>query len=291
MSLFSPFSLIHPHLEAQMDSTKHLKEQIFHLENLLSKLSTYNDYKDKCAILNALPSVQTYINQPGSVQKFLSKLFPESDFVMKSIIAIGQAPIVFNIFNADEEITNKLLDLLERLLEIEVFYRHIGGVIGYHLTVLKLIVNSLEPSPSFFEDTHYVKPEGLYLNEDDREVRKAVRRGIEHLSDIAMIYPIGGAGDRLNFKDEKSEDPLPVALLPFLGRTLLEGMIRDLQAKEFLSFKLTGKQVITPIAIMTSIEKKNNIHIFNICKSHHWFGRSAESFYLFIQPLVPVITI
>src|SRR5262249_52022707 len=123
------------------------------------------------------------------------------------------------------------------------------------------------------------------------QVSQAVRWGIENIPHAAMIYPMGGAGDRLDLREEKTNQPLPAALLPFLGRSLLEGVIRDLQAQEYLTFKLLGKQPLVPIAIMTSSEKNNHIHILNIFKNSHWFGRPSDSIHFFIQPLVPVITI
>jgi len=46
---------------------------------------------------------------------------------------------------------------------------------------------------------------------------------------MAEIYPLGGAGDRLGLVDEETGECLPVAMLPYCGRTLLEGLIRDLQ--------------------------------------------------------------
>lgn len=46
---------------------------------------------------------------------------------------------------------------------------------------------------------------------------------------MAEIYPLGGAGDRLGLVDEVTGECLPVAMLPYCGRTLLEGLIRDLQ--------------------------------------------------------------
>lgn len=48
---------------------------------------------------------------------------------------------------------------------------------------------------------------------------------------MGEIYPLGGAGDRLGLVDERSGECLPVAMLPYCGRTLLEGLIRDLQAR------------------------------------------------------------
>src|SRR5262249_10292867 len=74
------------------------------------------------------------------------------------------------------------------------------------------------------------------------------------------------------------------------GRTLLEGLIRDLQGREYLFEKLTGKSVTVPVALMVSDEKSNEAHIKAICEERAWFGRGRENFLFFKQPLIPVIT-
>lgn len=114
-------------------------------------------------------------------------------------------------------------------------------------------------------------------------------------------------------------------MLPYCGRTLLEGLIRDLQvldcqlsntesysifdnkiktriiiydgrwniwfalshlkAREFLYFKLYGKQCITPVAIMTSAAKNNHKHVTSLCERLSWFGRGRSTFQLFEQVL------
>lgn len=273
-----------------MKNTTNLQKQITKLQSLLGALEGKNHYRDKLKVLDKLPIVKKYLSKPSPIQNFLSILNHESEFVIKAIIAIGQAPIVFNIQEINDILFEKLVNLLERLLEIEVFYYHLGGIIGYHLTMLTLIFNHLFPTPLKLDHCHYTNPEGLHLDDDSPQVRQAVRWGIESVQHTAMIYPLGGAGDRLGLKEEKTGTPLPAALLSFLGRSLLEGNIRDLQAREYLSFKLFGNQSLTPIAIMTSIEKNNHVHILNICKTKQWFGRPSSSFHFFIQPLVPVIT-
>lgn len=48
---------------------------------------------------------------------------------------------------------------------------------------------------------------------------------------MAEMYPLGGAGDRLGLVDAVTGEPLPVAMLQYCGRTLLEGLIRDLQVR------------------------------------------------------------
>lgn len=55
---------------------------------------------------------------------------------------------------------------------------------------------------------------------------------------LGEIYPLGGAGDRLGLVDPNTGECLPAALLPFCGRTLLEGLIRDLQVQDVDSFNL-----------------------------------------------------
>lgn len=49
---------------------------------------------------------------------------------------------------------------------------------------------------------------------------------------MGEIYPLGGSADRLGLVDSNSGESLPAAMLPYCGRTLLEGLIRDLQVIE-----------------------------------------------------------
>ncbi|XP_040380381.1 UTP--glucose-1-phosphate uridylyltransferase 3, chloroplastic isoform X2 [Oryza brachyantha] len=187
------------------------------------------------------------------------------------------------------------MELLRRLLkflgDIDEFYDCIGGIIGYQIMALELLSASKDrkhrPSKDKFIDFHV--PSGLNLLEDTEYASQAALWGIEGLPELGEIYPIGGAGDRLGLVDSDTGESLPAALLPYCGRSLLEGLIRDLQAREFLHFKIFGKQCITPVAIMTSSVKDNHEHITAICERLEWFGRGRENFRLFEQPLVPVV--
>lgn len=62
----------------------------------------------------------------------------------------------------------------------------------------------------------------------------------------------------------------------------------DLEAREWLYFKLYGERIVTPVAIMTSEVKSNHYHIRSLCESMEWFYRGDDNFHLFQQPLVPV---
>ncbi|XP_022746783.1 UTP--glucose-1-phosphate uridylyltransferase 3, chloroplastic-like isoform X2 [Durio zibethinus] len=200
----------------------------------------------------------------------------------------------------DEE-SGDLKKLLKILGEIEEFYDCIGGIIGYQIMVLELLAQSsvemqtTNHSQHVHEsmDCHFLEihpPTGCDLSQSTEYASQAALWGIEGLPDLGEIYPLGGSADRLGLVDPDTGECLPAAMLPYCGRTLLEGLIRDLQAREFLYFKLYGKQCITPVAIMTSSAKNNQEHITSLCERLGWFGRGRSSFQLFEQPLVPTVS-
>lgn len=192
-----------------------------------------------------------------------------------------------------------LKKLLKTLSEIEQFYDCIGGIIGYQIMALQLLSpakddRTLKGSPCLYKSwqNKYMEihaPTGLDLFENMEYASQAALWGIEGLPELGEIYPLGGAGDRLGLVDPDTGECLPAAMLPYCGRTLLEGLIRDLQAREFLHFKIYGKQCITPVAIMTSSVKNNHEHITALCERFGWFGRGRQNFHIFEQPLVPVV--
>src|SRR3990167_9258336 len=103
-----------------------------------------------------------------------------------------------------------------------------GGILGYHKRVLELICEKkgyilfTEPKMKAF---HH--PPGTVLTHDSLEIRKSIVEGIKNLPSLGEIYPIGGAGERLDLHDEKLGLPLPTAVLKFMGRSLLTGLILD----------------------------------------------------------------
>ncbi|XP_057980825.1 UTP--glucose-1-phosphate uridylyltransferase 3, chloroplastic isoform X2 [Malania oleifera] len=201
----------------------------------------------------------------------------------------------------EEEEIEALKKLLKTLADIEQFYDCIGGIIGYQIVALELLAQSTierqainwsqhinESMKCQFLEIH--RPDGLDLSQNKEYASQAVLWGIEGLPDLGEIYPLGGSADRLGLVDPDTGECLPAAMLPYCGRTLLEGLIRDLQAREFLYFKMYGKQCVTPIAIMTSSAKNNHKHITSLCERLKWFGRGQSSFQLFEQPLVPAVS-
>ncbi|KAK8508246.1 hypothetical protein V6N13_055689 [Hibiscus sabdariffa] len=191
--------------------------------------------------------------------------------------------------------TEDFKKLLKVLGQVEEFYDCIGGIVGYQIMVLELLAqSSLQIQTTTHESMECQlleihPPTGCDLSSDTEYASQAALWGIEGLPDLGEIYPLGGSADRLSFVDSETGECLPAAMLPYCGRTLLEGLIRDLQAREFLYFKLYGKQCITPVAIMTSSAKNNHGHITSLCERLGWFGRGRQSFRFFEQPLVPTV--
>ncbi|XP_002528323.2 UTP--glucose-1-phosphate uridylyltransferase 3, chloroplastic [Ricinus communis] len=205
-----------------------------------------------------------------------------------------------NNLDLKEEEFEDLRKLLKTLDEIERFYDCIGGIIGYQIMVLELLAQSTSDKQTTNWSRHIQEsmecqfleihtPNVVDLSENAEYACQAALWGVEGLPDLGEIYPLGGSADRLGLVDPDTGECLPAAMLPYCGRTLLEGLVRDLQAREFLYFKLYGKQSITPVAIMTSSAKNNHKHITSLCERLCWFGRGRSSFKLFEQPLVPAV--
>lgn len=268
-----------------------IKEQIEVLEPLYAQLLMANDFLEKLRIIETNPFVKEFLQSSKILAHHLAEMDSKNNFVIKAVLAIGQGTVIFHGIEAIKNISERLKTLSEALFELESFYSSIGGIVGYHCAVLELIYAKGKPKQNKTYSVKYEKPLGIDLSKDTQDVRLAVRWGIEHMAKIAEIYPVGGAGDRLNLKDASNGQLLPAAQLNFCGRTLLEGLIRDLQGREFLHYKLFNRQLMTPLALMTSHEKNNHNQVLNICKKNKWFGRLKDSFAFFIQGLVPMVTI
>ncbi len=146
--------------------------------------------------------------------------------------------------------------------------------------------NSLRDEKSSSPSEYYQRPAGIDITSENEPI---ILEGIVSLPFLAEIYPVGGAADRLKLFDPVSGEPLPAAKLEFCGHSLLEGLVRDIQAREYLYYKLFNIQTATPIAMMTSSEKENHRHILSLCEEKKWFGRPKEAFRFFCQPLVPTM--
>lgn len=316
-------------LQKELQSSRSLKERIAAVDRCpevqaifgtaqsplamfcLRELSEYDKYLIKCLVASGQEHVMDW-TQPISQEQIVTG----TDLLKGTFHLMGQLIQVCNDVKSlqtwpsgiaglnmlasnkrgreQEEFRLSLKGFLQVLDAMEKFYDCIGGIVGYQLTALELIKSSEVGAASCvngkeIQETFYHIPEGKDLSRDTAFATKAAAWGINGLPYMGEIYPVGGAGDRLGLVDDVTGECLPVAMLPYCGRTLLEGHIRDLQAREYLYFKIHKQQVATPLAIMTSAAKKNNKRVHALLESRGWFGRPRENFKLFEQPLVPTV--
>lgn len=236
----------------------------------LSFVKSSRDLEEKRKNLEVLPLIAQKLREPH-YQKLLAKKSLEQQVTILSLIALGQ----------EEIIERHLPDLVE----VERFYASMGGVIGYHLAALALI----EENKNKAVHNRYTSPPGYEIRQKDNFTWQAIIEGIRMIPQMGELYPVAGLGVRLNLQEEEGK-PLPAAYLPFCGRSLLEGLVRDASAREYLYYKLFGKRVTIPIALMTCRKNDNLRLIEELLEKNGWFGRSRESFFLFTQLLVPVVT-
>lgn len=229
---------------------------------------------------NSVFSAQTY----QKIEPLLAKKPVEYQSVCKKLIELGQFP-------APEKLDEKSLDLLlEKLVGVENFYKEIGGITGYQNKILELLQAHAVSESDHNQTVSYHPPSWVDISEETPEVWESLFDGIDATAVMAEMVPLGGAADRLHLIDEKTGSELPAAKLSFSGRPLLSAILRDLQAREYLYYKIYGKQITVPLAFMTSEEKDNHLHVEQLMEENGWFGRPKESFRFFKQPLVPVVS-
>lgn len=245
------------------------------LRRLMAKLQRCVSSEEQIALLSSE-------RKPAWHDPLSSQLSVEERLMVELIYAIGQGERLFGQGGEEESFRN----LLARLVAFHRFYEPVGGVVGYQLAALDLLHAA---QASHGSSVRYSDPHPIEIIADTRERRRAVAEGIRRLPQMAEIYVVGGSGDRLGLLDAAGK-PLPVALLQFDGRTLLEGLVRDLDGRERLHERIYGERVYTPIVLMTSHEGGNHERIVDLCERKYWFGRPRDSFYLITQPSVPVMS-
>lgn len=242
--------------------------------------------QERISVLKLLPLVDEYLGAHPHIKRFSESLNSKRMLMLLELIAIRQIKPILNGVDEGAFQEETLIELLDQLVKIDYFYREIGGLAGYQAKILELMEGKQERD---HKNRHFHPPSFLDISRENEDVKELIDWGIDHLEEVAEIYPLGGAADRLHLLEENTGAKLPAAKLPFLGKTLLELLIRDLSAREYLYYQKTKKQVITPIAIMTSHEKDNHNHVKEIFEEHQYFGRPKESIRFFSQPLVPAV--
>jgi UTP---glucose-1-phosphate uridylyltransferase len=274
--------------QADQKSFPRLQHHTQNAQRLLEKLA----HNPKLETLLSARSVQEYFKERPDVKEWFcalqNELTQKEQFAFVALLALEQGDV---LFPRGEELPKK--ESFKKTLAIvsaaETFYKPLGGIIGYHKKVLELVEAQLEKKP-IEEDVSYSAPPVFDVRTEKNAENTYIRQGIEALPQMAELYAVGGAGDRLQLIDEKTRQPLPAARLEFLAKTLFELLVADLEAREYLYYKLYGKDIICPIVLMTSEEKMNHSEIENLCEKANWFKRGKEHFRFIVQPVTPVIS-
>ncbi len=222
------------------------------------------------------PVLRSYSALNSSWQTYLDRLDDSSKELFDKLDSIGQ----LNVINQIEFSSENGEMLVNDLKQIDLFFAAIGGIVGYQNLLKKII----HPAP--FEKKILEAPYIAIDNLSQTNIEE-IKSLIEEMPKLAEIYAIGGAADRLNLVSNKKM--LPAACLKILGKTLLEHLIHDLEAKEWLYYKFTKQTLTIPIVMMTSFEKDNQAHIHQILETHNFFNRPKNSFLIFNQPQVPMV--
>ncbi len=247
------------------------------LLDLVNALKRCSSDKERLALLEQEERVGIFFQHAPWIKERCGQLEIEEALILHSLIAIDEGDLL----------SGELQSLLGDLIPVERFYKALGGVVGYHMLMLSLLDRKTRGDKN--ATCPYSPPVGVDISTLTPQVCFYIAEGIEALAHLAEIYVVGGAADRLRLYDPVSGQPWPAAKLPFCGQSLLKGLIRDLQAREWLYFKLFSQQLTTPVALMTSSEKNNHEQIEKLCKEEGWFGRDQRQFFLFQQPLVPTM--
>jgi len=243
----------------------------------MAKLLSLNHIEEKIAFLKPFVDAFKTLSREKRIDLFHKKGF----FTSKELDEDEKyITLCFHCLGQSEKIANK--EEFSSLLAIDKFYASIGGILGCHYLSLHYL-RGIETK----KNLSYYPPQTIDLRESTKSIREMVFNALKNLPLLTEIYPLGGAADRLHLVEKHTQAPLPAAKLPFLGKGLLKLLIEDVQAREYLYFKLFNETVITPICMMTSNEKNNHTHVLSILKENDWFDRGKEHFFLFCQPSVP----
>ncbi|MCI0382245.1 MAG: UTP--glucose-1-phosphate uridylyltransferase [Chlamydiae bacterium] len=259
--------------------------QVEELALLNEKMLSCTSIQKKLTILRENPKVDFFLEENPMVDDLLVGMNKKKQLVVLSLIVIDQGERILKPLELQREVWLKPFHkMVQDLLVVESFYRSLGGIIGYHCITLQLMK---EKDKLLQTDCTYHPFQGIDITKKNKKISKYLIQAIKELDQIAEIYPVGGAADRLQLFDVKTKLPLPAARLLFLGKTLIERLVCDLQAREYLHYKIYKKQIAIPLAMMTSNEKDNHAQIISIFEENNWFNRPKNLFYFFPQPLVP----
>ena len=209
-------------MSAELGKLKILKEQLQDCLTDEQRLKVLEKEEKICATLKASPKLRGFVN----------RLALDRAVILHSLIAIDQN----HLLSSAQDREDLLEGLLNDLVAVQKFYADRGGIVGYHYGMQLLLHEVQESNEEKREEYH--PPPQYDIRSLTEQTCAHILQGIYSLPYIAELYPVGGAAERLHLVDSVTQAALPAAKLLFCGKTLLEGLIADVQAREYLYYKL-----------------------------------------------------
>lgn len=270
-----------------------LYERLSYIKELKAALTPFPlapaTLRERIEILLRNQELQYALSRLSWLRTQIPLLNLEERHALMAFLAIGEGLPCLTLTNETREPLYAFRRLLERLVQLEALYKTRDGLIGYQLLFLEKLLEEEQGPGKAHPEITYTVPPAIDIRKKTPLVEEAVQTALLQMQTVAECYVVGGAAERLKFCDPQTQRPLPAALFAFGGlSSLLAWLVRDLEAREALAIEVSGKEFVTPVILMTSVE--NHDMIVQFCRESHWFGRPAESFFFVQQPLVPVLT-
>lgn len=251
--------------------------QIKKLAYLKERLSSITSLENRLLFFETIPLVQEFLQEKGA--NVFKSFSDKEKYVIYALLSSDQKEIV------EHFLKNPFLRKnLHSLQLVEDFYAEKGGLIGYQLDALRLMQRKKTSSNVLIKI-----PKKVDLSTETPSIHKKIYEAVKQIEKMAFIFPVGGAADRLHLTDPMTKEELPAAKLFFHGETLIEKLFFDLEAKEYLHYKLFGKTIFSPVFFMSSNEKNNHQHMQDLLEKKSYFYRPKNSIKVFAQPSVPVM--
>ena len=207
--------------------------------------------------------------------------FDENDKIaIKLLMDINQTFIfkkwsINNISNIDKK------KLFKQIIQLNSEYPN--GLKAYYLNGKQLLMNSFKgvnPYDGWIPNI----PSGVRLNFGTKEYFEYEMLGKKEFPFVGFVLVAGGLGERLGYSSIKIELPIEISTeLKYIAY-----YIYTIREMEKIGKELTKKDIILPMAIMTSDQTHNKT--LKLLKDNNYFGMKQEQITLMKQNLVPTFS-
>src|ERR1700676_2531055 len=92
---------------------KTIEQSLKRLQPLIDKLINAKNIKERLEILDHTPDVKDFLQKSPQLKNYLSKLNEKEQFILKSLLALGQGDIIFQGLEKHDQPELALKQLLE----------------------------------------------------------------------------------------------------------------------------------------------------------------------------------